>query len=74
MRKNKKLTLEQREVANVLKGKRISRVTMNAFASDDGPATDPVVWFTDGTCLRFVVQETNGGEYGIDLVYPGRTR
>ena len=73
-------TKEQRDTAEALKGKRIARVTLNAFDPNESDlpasrievATDPVVWFTDGTCLRFVVQETEVGKYGVELIYPGR--
>lgn len=73
-------TKEQRAVVEALKGKRVARVALHAFDPNENEqartgrevATDPVIWFTDGTCLRFMVQETEVGEYGVELIYPGR--
>lgn len=71
-----KLSPEQRKTARKLVGKTIKSVAMHPF--DDGgyssspePPTDPVITFTDGTCMRFVVHETES-EYGVALIYPAR--
>lgn len=56
--------------ARRLRGKTVARALLRPF--DDGRggrAYDPIVSFTDGSALRFVVQETEGGEYGVQLVY-----
>jgi len=73
-----KLSPEQRETARQLVGKTIKSVAMYPF--DDGgyssstePPTGPVITFTDGTCLRFVVHETET-EYGVALICPARKR
>jgi len=34
---------------------------------------DPIITFTDGTHLRFSVEETDDGSYyGVDFIYPAR--
>ena len=72
-----KLNAKQRSVASLLRGKTIARVEMHGFdprtpGGSEELATDPVVRFTDGSCLRFLVQETDVGEYGVQLIYPAR--
>jgi len=51
-----------------LKGKTISKVKLNPFNGGTGQAYNPEITFTDGTLLRFVVQETETGEYGVGLI------
>ena len=57
-----------------LVGKTIAAVEMHPFRAnpdcsvDRRMAHDPVITFTDGTKLRFVVQETEIGVYGVDLL------
>lgn len=76
------LSAVQKARARALRGKTIARVALNPFDPNeedgnayptDQPNTAPVIWFTDGTCLRFVVEESEVSEYGVSLVYPGRT-
>ncbi len=70
------LTAEQRARAKALVGKTIARVELNPFDAErderDSPATDPVIVFTDGTCLRFQVEETDAADYGVALIYPAQ--
>lgn len=76
-RSRAKLTAEDKETARKLRGKTIKAIQLNPFdpcwAGHEGEAvTDPVIVFKDGTCLRFMVEETETGEYGVKLVYPAR--
>ncbi len=69
------LSPAQKAVAKTLVGKTIDHVDLQPFDKDNGggTATDPVLRFTDGTSLRFVVQETEEtGDYGVSLIYPAR--
>lgn len=54
-------------------GKTVAKVEMNSFeAAPDVNrrlAHDPRVTFTDGSSIRFVTQETEVGEYGVEIVY-----
>ncbi len=53
-----------------VEGLRIVRVEMNPF--DDGRgehAYNPVIVLADGSRLRFDVQETESGEYGVRPVH-----
>jgi len=64
-----------KETANLLRDKKIRSVRFQPFAEANGdkdPAMDPVIVFTDGSCMRFLVQETEVGEYGVKLIYPAR--
>jgi hypothetical protein len=70
-----KLDPQKRKTARALQGKTIARVILNPFDPnrEDGHcieemATDPWIVFTDGTRLSFRVQETEFGEYGVDLL------
>ncbi|HTS01372.1 MAG TPA: hypothetical protein VMN04_02535 [Thermoanaerobaculia bacterium] len=76
MKTPRTLTPAQRAAALALRGKTVARVVLSPFAPSNGGelATDPAIYFTDGSCLRFVVQETEVGEYGVGLVYPARRR
>lgn len=67
-----RLSPAQRETARRLAGRTIARVILRPFAEANGggAATDPVIVFTDGTRLGFMVRETED-EYGVDLVYSG---
>jgi hypothetical protein len=69
-----KLTKGHKETARALRGKTIARVILYPFDPNrEGShtikeiATDPVIVFTDGARLSFVVEETEGPEYGIHL-------
>ncbi len=75
-----KLTEDQKATARALKGKTIARVILYPFDPNFGSskcidevATDPVIVFTDGTRLGFVVEETEGPEYGVRLSLITRT-
>ena len=51
-------------------GKTVASVDMRP--GDDGrggTAHDPVITFTDGSRIRFVTEETETGEYGVDIAY-----
>lgn len=54
-------------------GKTIARVEMNPFnAGGQGRGTtahDPEIFFTDGSSIRFITEETETGEYGTEIVY-----
>lgn len=71
-----KLTDKQKKTARQLRGKKISKVTLNPFdpmREGSFPADEPVlaprITFTDGSFLEFIVEETEFGEYGVDLIY-----
>jgi hypothetical protein len=67
-----------------LVGKTIARVEMNPFEAHDPNqircgsgrrvAHDPRIYFTDGTSISFVTEETEIGEYGTDIVYRKKGR
>jgi hypothetical protein len=74
-----KLTAQDRAMVATLKGKTIARVALYPFdpmrhGKADDYATSPVITFTDGTSLRFVVEETEGSEYGVALVLRDKRR
>lgn len=56
-----------------LAGKTIAKVEMHPFQARPGNdrtvAHDPTITFTDGSQLRFFAEETEIGEYGVDLLY-----
>ena len=69
------LTAEQKETARALRGKTMVRVYLYPFNPNREAshvhkelATDPVILFNDGARLHFVVEETEGSEYGVGLV------
>ncbi len=71
----KRLSTAQKATARALRGKTIASVALCPFDDDNGggTATDPVITFTNGTALRFVVQETEEtGDYGVNLAYPAK--
>lgn len=50
-----------------LAGKRIKRALLNPFPDGrGGKAYSPSLLMEDGTIVRFSVQETDVGEYGVD--------
>lgn len=52
-----------------LKGKRIKKACLNPWPDGrGGKAYSPHIVFEDGTILRFVVQETETGEYGVEPI------
>jgi hypothetical protein len=68
--------MTQRE-ARALVGRRIVKVELRRFPTDragakrndsDYWATDPQILLDNGRWLRFNVQETEVGEYGVELV------
>jgi hypothetical protein len=63
--------------ARPLHGKTIRKVHQQRVQGNTGPAWSlEQIDFTDGSCLRFLVIETEGGgEYGIEgLYYPKRVQ
>ena len=69
------LSPKQKQTAQDLVGKTIARVVLYPFNPNregstmiGGLATNPHVFFTDGTFLRFVAEETEVGEAGVALV------
>jgi hypothetical protein len=58
---------------NWLKRKTVQKVDMNPFERGlyhpRGKTYDPIIWFTDGSRISFVVDETEVGEYGIRISY-----
>ena len=61
----------QKQVNASLRGRTVKSVRLRRFATGmPAPAnwaTDPEIEFTDGTVLRFIVQETEVGDYGVEL-------
>lgn len=52
-----------------LRGRKVKRALLNPHSDGrGGVAYDPAIVFEDGTLVRFVVQETDTGEYGIEPV------
>ena len=68
--------MNQKEANKMLRGRIIAGVRLRRFPawtdtndSRKGEyATDPEIYFTDGTVLRFITQETDVGEYGTGLI------
>jgi hypothetical protein len=53
-------------------GKTVERVAMNPFEAGECrnfKAHDPRIYFTDGSSIAFVTEETEGSEYGTAIVY-----
>ena len=49
-------------------GKRIKRIRLRPFPDGrGGRAYDPIIELDDGTRIQFYVQETDVGEYGVEL-------
>jgi hypothetical protein len=67
-----------KRITKLLLGRRIEHVILNEFDSgrvDVPVAHDPTIILDNGASIRFVVQETEVGEYGIEIVYvPNRKR
>lgn len=77
MSRTPKLSAEQKRTARLLVGKTIKSIALCPFdpeqySTSAEPATDPVILFTDGTSLRFLVEETEAGEYGVALIHPAQ--
>lgn len=52
-----------------LRGRRIVRVLLRPFNNlQGGTATDPLIFLDDGTTISFLTQETDCGEYGVQLI------
>jgi hypothetical protein len=52
--------------------KTVARVEMNPFPAGkcrNFTAHDPRIYFTDGSSIAFVTEETEGSEYGTAIVY-----
>lgn len=61
--------MNSKEVTKIFKGKIVKEIVLNA-AWDSGRKAyyyNPRIVFTDGTVLKFYVQETDVGDYGIGL-------
>lgn len=63
--------MNAKELNRVLRGRRIVKVKVNRF--DDGRrmgtwAHDPSIYLDDGSVIRFSVEETETGEYGVSLI------
>lgn len=53
-----------------VRGKTIARIELRPFADGrGGTAHDPVIVFTDGSALGFMVEETDVGAYGVAPIY-----
>lgn len=53
-------------------GKTVAAVEMRPFDADDHTrrkAHDPKIIFTDGSSITFNTEETERGEYGVDVLY-----
>lgn len=54
-------------------GKTVARVEMRPFdAGNQGrgeTAHDPHIYFTDGSQIWFLTEETETGEYGTEIIY-----
>ena len=62
--------LSAAELNEKLKGQVIKRVVLNPFPDGKGgTATNPVVIFESYSALRFNTQETDVGDYGIDMIF-----
>lgn len=73
--RNRKEKRDQAAMARALRGKTIRKVTVyGALCGNDcghGYISEPVIIFTDGTCLRFGTTE-GCADYGTTLTYPAR--
>jgi hypothetical protein len=53
-------------------GKTVDRIEMRPFKCGPGAsqrtAHDPIIWFTDGSSISFVTEETEG-DCGTEIVY-----
>jgi hypothetical protein len=49
-------------------GKRVKNVRLNPFQDARGTYHDPMIEFDGGIILRFLAQETECGEYGVELL------
>ena len=63
---------------NWLKGKTVLKVEMNPYDAGSARhrvAHNPRIYFTDGSSIAFTTEETEGSDYGTDIVYskPRRT-
>ena len=60
------------EITRRLKGRRIVSVKMNAFGTGrpgwNDYGRDPEITLYDSSLIRFAVEETGVGQYGVDLV------
>lgn len=60
-----------KQIRKHVTGKKIAQIRLNRFSTGvkDKPFTfDPVIILEDDTRIFFVVNETEGGEYGIEPV------
>jgi hypothetical protein len=59
-------------VARYLVGRTIAAVELHPFETGryraQGTSFAPVITLDDGTELRFLVQETEGSEYGVEII------
>jgi hypothetical protein len=60
---------KQSEIAAHLKGRKVARIVPRPFNDGrGGKAYDPEIYFDNGDCLRFMVLETDVGEYGLEMI------
>lgn len=63
-----------------IKGKTVAQVDLNPFPkglewqSRRGTAHNPVIWFTDGSSIRFITEETENDGYGTAIAYRKATK
>lgn len=58
-----------RDLNKRLRGRRIENIRLRPFSDGKGErAYDPEIILDNGSAIRFVVQETESGEYGVALV------
>jgi hypothetical protein len=61
------------EINRRLRGRRIVKVRVRRFNANINKkgvvwATDPIIELDDGTLISFLTQETEVGEYGVELI------
>jgi hypothetical protein len=63
------MSADKRQLSRIV-SRMITRIDLNPF--DDGrggKATNPIITLDDGAQIGFSVQETETGEYGIEINY-----
>lgn len=68
--------MSRRHPDKTLVGRKIVSVDLREFQceGDHRTACDPRIVFDDGSTLTFLVQETNDGIYGVELLHFNRSR
>lgn len=60
--------ISSRRLNQLLRGRRITKIKVNPFSTGRGStAHKPQIYLDDGSSLRFMVIETDVGEYGIEV-------